>query len=112
MADHWHRICASATLTEGKPRHFQFEAHDVLVVRVAGTVYAVDNMCSHADACLHEGRVRGHRIICPLHGASFDARSGAVLAPPATAPLRRYEARDADGEICIRLPAPVGGSER
>ena len=107
MADRWHHICASATLAEGKPQHFRLEAHDVLLVRVAGTPYAVNNICTHADACLHEGRVRGYRIICPLHGASFDARSGAVLTPPATAALQRYEARESDGDICVRLPASV-----
>jgi 3-phenylpropionate/trans-cinnamate dioxygenase ferredoxin subunit len=71
-------------------------------------VHAVSNLCTHADACLHEGRVRGHRIICPLHGASFDVRTGAVLARPAVDALRRYAVREAQGDIEVLLgPAPT-----
>jgi nitrite reductase/ring-hydroxylating ferredoxin subunit len=104
MEQGWRSICASAALVEGKPLHFQIEAIDVLLVRVAGAVHAVDNRCTHADACLHEGRIRGHRIICPLHGASFDVRTGAVLAKPALVPLQRYEVREHDGAIHLLLP--------
>lgn len=100
----WHRICASEALVEGKAQHFRVDTVDVLVARVAGAVHAVQNLCTHADACLHEGRLRGGRIICPLHGASFDIRTGAVLAKPATVALQCYEAREADGTILVRMP--------
>jgi nitrite reductase/ring-hydroxylating ferredoxin subunit len=106
MNEHWRGACASATLTEGTPQRCRVDNLDLLLVRVAGVVYALSNLCTHADACLHEGRVRGNRIICPLHGASFDARTGAVLAKPATEPLRRYEVRETDGNIFILIASP------
>jgi nitrite reductase/ring-hydroxylating ferredoxin subunit len=87
--------------------HFPIEAVDVLLVRVAGAVHAINNLCTHADACLHEGRIRGHRIICPLHGASFDVRTGAVLAKPAIVPLTRYEVREIDGSVQVLLPRTI-----
>jgi nitrite reductase/ring-hydroxylating ferredoxin subunit len=103
MNDGWHRALASATLAEGRAQHAEIAGLDILFVRIAGAVHALSNLCTHADACLHEGRIRGHRILCPLHGASFDARTGAVLGKPASVPLRRYDAKEQDGEVWVLL---------
>lgn len=67
--------------------------------------FALDDVCTHAYARMHEGRLRGCRLICPLHGASFDVRDGSVLGAPATAPLAIYRVRITDGEVEIALPA-------
>jgi nitrite reductase/ring-hydroxylating ferredoxin subunit len=66
-------------------------------------VHAVHNVCSHAFARMDEGRLRGTRLICPLHGAGFDVRTGAVLGAPATAPLRSYPVRVVDGMIEVQV---------
>ena len=100
----WHRVCASEALAEGRAQRYPVDTVDVLVARVGGALHAVHNLCTHADACLHEGRLRGARLICPLHGASFDIRTGAVLAKPATLALQCFEVREADGAIFVRLP--------
>jgi len=78
---------------------------DVLLCHIKEGVTAFDNVCSHAQARMSEGRLRGTRLICPLHGASFDARDGRVLAPPATASLCRHAVRITDGVIEIALGA-------
>jgi nitrite reductase/ring-hydroxylating ferredoxin subunit len=76
----------------------------VLIVHTKdGAVHAVQNICTHAYAKLDEGRLRGHRLICPLHGASFDVRTGAVLGAPATLPLRSYPARVVDGQVEVQV---------
>lgn len=103
MDEGWHDVCAATALGDGEALHFKVGTTDVLLLRIGGALFAVDNLCTHAAACLHEGRIRGYRIICPLHGASFDARSGAVLGAPATVALRRHEVREADGAIFVRL---------
>lgn len=80
------------------------EEQPVLVVHTKdGAVHAVHNVCSHAYAKLDEGRLRGIRVICPLHGASFDVRTGAVLGAPATVPLASYPVRVVDGRIEVQL---------
>jgi nitrite reductase/ring-hydroxylating ferredoxin subunit len=60
---------------------------EIVVCRTKHGIYAVDNICTHAYARLNEGRLRGTRLICPLHGASFDVRDGRVLGTPAIEPL-------------------------
>jgi 3-phenylpropionate/trans-cinnamate dioxygenase ferredoxin subunit len=75
----------------------------VLLVHSKDGLFAVNNICSHAYAKLDEGRLRGNRLICPLHGASFDVRDGAVLGAPATQPLRSYAVRIVDGHIEVQV---------
>jgi nitrite reductase/ring-hydroxylating ferredoxin subunit len=84
-------------------------ATQILVCHTRDGLHAVDNVCTHAYARLDEGRLRGHRLICPLHGASFDARTGAVLGAPATQALRTYPVRVRDGQIEVLAPAPTPG---
>jgi len=71
-------------LEDGQMRVFE-DAGDygLVVCRVNGELFALEDNCSHADTPLSEGRLRGHNITCPLHGTSFDVRDGAHSGPPA-----------------------------
>lgn len=70
---------------------------DLVLCRVQDQVYALENRCSHAFARFDGGRLRGNRLMCPLHGACFDVRTGASFGPPAMRPIRSYSVR-VDGE--------------
>lgn len=84
-------------LTTGKPQKITVGSKDVCVVRVADEVFAIADICTHADASLAEGEVSGEKIECWLHGAEFDLRTGAALTPPATEALETFEvSRDGD----------------
>ncbi len=74
-------------LAEGTMRACMAGGREIVVCRTKAGVYALDNICTHAHARLNEGRLRGTRLICPLHGASFDIRDGRALGAPATRPL-------------------------
>jgi nitrite reductase/ring-hydroxylating ferredoxin subunit len=76
---------------------------EVLICHTAAGLFAVDNVCTHADARLSEGRLRGTRVVCPLHGASFDVRDGRVLGAPAERALAVHELRIVDGIIEVAL---------
>ena len=92
-----------AELPAGQMRCVETGGVPVLLVHAKdGSVHAVNNICSHAYARMDEGRLRGHRLICPLHGASFDVRTGAVLGAPANAPLTSYPVRVVDGRIEVQ----------
>ena len=76
---------------------------EILVCRTKDGIHALDNICTHAYARLNEGRLRGTRLICPLHGASFDVRDGRVLGPPATRPLTVHEVSVIEDRIEISI---------
>ena len=72
--------------------------------------FAVDNVCTHAYAKLSEGRLRKSRLICPLHGGSFDCRTGAAIAAPAAVPLGTYAVRVTGENVEIAVGMPAAGS--
>jgi 3-phenylpropionate/trans-cinnamate dioxygenase ferredoxin component len=49
-----------------------------------GTVWALNNTCTHAEASLAEGWVENGHVECPLHSSKFCLKTGAVQGLPAT----------------------------
>ena len=97
------RVLPECELAAGQMRCAEIGGQPIILCRTKEGLHALDAVCTHAYSRLDEGRLRGHRLICPLHGASFDVRSGAVLGAPATEPLRCHEARTRDGYIEVRV---------
>ena len=83
---------------------------DVLLCHVPQGVFALDNICTHAFARMDEGRLRGVRLICPLHGAAFDVRDGRVLGAPAKEPLQTHAVRIIEGMIEVAFAAMAAGT--
>lgn len=96
-----------AELAEGTMRACTAGEREVVVCRTKSGVFALDNICTHAFARLSEGRLRGTRIMCPLHGASFDVRDGRVLGAPATQALATFAVRHEGDRIEFSVP-PAG----
>lgn len=96
-------LAAVAEIPEDGAKSFQLSGHDILICHARGEFFAVDNKCSHAMAKLEDGRLRGYRLTCPLHGASFDVRDGSATAKPATEPIRSYPLQVIEGriQVCI-----------
>jgi 3-phenylpropionate/trans-cinnamate dioxygenase ferredoxin subunit len=70
----------------------------ILLAHSAGKLFAVRNLCSHADEKLECGRMKNGWIACPIHGARFDMATGNPMNPPATQPIDTYEVR-VEGEM-------------
>jgi nitrite reductase/ring-hydroxylating ferredoxin subunit len=88
-----------AEIPVGSMRPVTLDGREILICHTREGVYAVDNICTHAHARMCEGRLRATRIVCPLHGASFDIRDGKVLGPPAMVPLPTFAVRVVDGTV-------------
>ena len=81
---------------------------EIVVCHTREGVFALDNICTHAHARLCEGRLRATRLVCPLHGASFDVRDGRVLAPPAVVALPSLAVRIVAGAIEVAIEDDSG----
>ena len=94
----------SSAVAAGTNKAFEVNGKSVLICHTKdGDFFAVENLCSHAVAALEGGKMRKHRLICPLHGASFDMRDGSVLGKPAFKPICAYELHISGNviEICL-----------
>ena len=83
---------------------------DVVVCRVQGMLYALEDLCSHAETTLSDGLLTGYAVVCPLHGASFDVRTGAHSGPPAWCGVPVFAVTEAEGNAVVEVPAAKGGS--
>ena len=76
----------------------------IAVANVDGTYYAFDDECTHEQCSLAtEGELEGTTVTCTCHGSEFDVRTGKVLAPPATQPVKVYPVRVAGDALQIEV---------
>ncbi|MCC5887044.1 MAG: non-heme iron oxygenase ferredoxin subunit [Gammaproteobacteria bacterium] len=99
----FHPLALTSDVAPGKNKAFQLDGHDILVCNINGEFYAVRNMCSHAEEKLEGGRIRGHCVVCPKHGARFDLKDGRHLTPPAWTGIATYPLRVVDDRIEVQL---------
>jgi 3-phenylpropionate/trans-cinnamate dioxygenase ferredoxin subunit len=106
MSDHVTvALDGAGTLAEGEKRTYRAGDYDVLVCRVRGTLYAVENLCSHQESALCDGPLVGHLITCPKHNAQFDLRTGKHQGPPAWRGIARFEVIEGAQHVTVRVPA-------
>src|ERR1700745_393688 len=96
-------VMKPAGLGVGSMRACAVGGRELVICHTREGVFALDNICTHAHARLSEGRLRATRLVCPLHGASFDIRDGRVLGPPAELPLPTHAVRVVGDAIEVAL---------
>jgi len=108
MADYL-LACAVADVEDGSALRVMLDGVPVAVVRSDGEVYAIHDVCSHANVALSEGEVDGQTIECWLHGSRFDLVSGRPTGLPATQPVPVYPVK-IDGDsvyVAVRVSENV-----
>jgi 3-phenylpropionate/trans-cinnamate dioxygenase ferredoxin subunit len=98
-----HRVCAVSDLPPGGVKRIDDPA--IAVFNVEGTLFAISDICTHAEGLLSEGTIEGEIVECPLHGATFDLRTGEALTPPAVEPVRTFPVIRQGDEIYVEVTA-------
>ncbi len=88
-------VCPVDQLKPGEMRLVQWEDLEIGVFNCDGTLYAIEDRCSHDDGPLAEGRLDpgACTIECPRHGAKFDLKTGKPLTLPAYEPVDIFPVR-------------------
>ena len=73
----------------------------VLLTNIDGNFHAIDDVCSHAYACLTDGDINGAEVDCPHHGGSFNAMTGMPMNPPADKPLSVFQVKVEGDDIFV-----------
>ena len=76
---------------------------DVGVYNCGGSLYAIEDRCSHDDGPLCEGEWEPEECvaICPRHGSRFDICTGRALTLPAYIFVDTYLVRVVDGLVKV-----------
>ena len=83
------------------------DGKDLVISNVEGTLYAMDNWCTHEQGNLSEGQLDGNIVTCPDHGAQFDVKTGKVLVgpdgerPESIAPEKTYSVKVEGEDVMV-----------
>jgi 3-phenylpropionate/trans-cinnamate dioxygenase ferredoxin subunit len=93
-------------MPEGEARQVVLAGREVCLVNLGEEGFrAIGDLCSHADAHLHEGEVdaEDRTIECPRHGSLFDLDTGKPRSLPATLPVTTFEVATEGDDILIEV---------
>ena len=99
------RVCALSELPAEGVVGVEIAGEPVAVARTGGEVFAIRDVCSHAEVPLSEGEIYDHTVECWLHGSCFDLRSGKPTGPPANKPINTYPVRIDGDDVYVAVPA-------
>ena len=79
--------------------------HTIGVYNCGGTLYAIEDRCSHDDGPLCEGDWEPDLcvVVCPRHGSRFDIQTGIPMTLPAFVAVRTFPVRVQNGMIVLEV---------
>jgi 3-phenylpropionate/trans-cinnamate dioxygenase ferredoxin component len=99
----WTVVAREGEIEPGKARVVDVGDKRIALCNVDGSIFAIDDVCTHDDGPLGEGELIDDRIECPRHGALFDVRTGKAVTLPAVYPVDTYPVRVTDGAIEVEM---------
>jgi nitrite reductase/ring-hydroxylating ferredoxin subunit len=99
----WVTVAAPAALGDGDMLGVEAGGKPIALYNLDGTIYATDNVCTHAFAMLTDGWLDGEVIECPLHAGRFEIKTGKGLGPPIPCDLKTYKVRVVGDEVQVDL---------
>jgi 3-phenylpropionate/trans-cinnamate dioxygenase ferredoxin component len=98
-------VCPISELPPGTMRLVEWEDLEIGVFNCAGTVYAIEDRCSHDDGPLVEGELDEETctVECPRHGSRFDLKTGKPLTLPAYVAVDTFPVLVADDLIKLEV---------
>ncbi len=98
------KVARTDEVRPGEKKQVKIGDEYILLVHFGGRYYAMDGVCPHAFALLSYGQMYGEELMCPVHGAVFNIKTGAVLSPPANENLAVYPVRIEGDYILVGPP--------
>jgi 3-phenylpropionate/trans-cinnamate dioxygenase ferredoxin subunit len=98
-------VCPVAELPPGERKIVTWEDLEIGVFNCDGSLYAIEDRCSHDDGPLAEGPfdTSDCSVECPRHGSLFDLRTGKPKTLPAYQPVDTFPVLVEDGLIKLEV---------
>lgn len=109
------KVASASDVAEGAIVPVEAGGLKLLVTKVGGTYYAAQRKCPHLGFNLCRGKIEGEAVVCPLHKAKFDLKSGQIERDPrllfigmkAKTDLTTYPVKEEDGALHVAVPKPA-----
>ncbi len=97
------RAAALSDIPDEGAIRVQLAGKPVCLAKSGGEVFAISDVCSHADVALSEGDVEDGKIECWLHGSLFDLRTGEPSGLPATRAVPTYPVTVEGDDVLVQM---------
>src|SRR5687767_194066 len=94
-------LCSTADVAIGAALKVETEDLELAVFNIDGEFYVIDDHCTHGPGSLSEGYIDGDVVECNFHNGAFNIRTGEVVEPPCTIPVRTYKTEVSDGKVFV-----------
>jgi 3-phenylpropionate/trans-cinnamate dioxygenase ferredoxin subunit len=95
-------VLGEKDLQEGSMKLVDVKGTPILLVKVVGKIFAIDNRCPHMGCSFSGGSLDGKVIICPCHDWRFNLESGEYEEIKEMT-LVKYEWKVESGKIWVKL---------
>ena len=102
MSERFVRVAAMDELREDGGIQRTVGGREVGLFKLDDGVCAIDGVCPHVGGPLGAGFVENGKVYCPLHGWSFDLKTGQCETNP-NAMVDSFETKVEDGAVFVRL---------
>ena len=102
------KVARTDQLPVGARKLCTIEDRRIAIFNLGGTLYAIDNHCTHRDGPVGAGELNDVVITCPWHGWRFNVTSGRCLEDGAN--LRCYPVHVEGSDVLVDV-TPTDGSD-
>ena len=92
-----------ADIQPGTAKHVELKSTEIALINLDGTIYAINDICTHKYCLLSDGYIEGENITCPCHLSVFEIKTGKVLEPPALEDVAVYKVRIEGNDVEVEL---------
>lgn len=98
-------VCPATELPPGEVRLVEHEGRKIGVFNCEGSLYAIEDRCSHDNGPLAEGEFDPSTctVECPRHGSLFDLTTGRPKTLPAFQPVQTFPIAIEDDTITLEV---------
>ena len=102
--DGWMEIGEVSQLINEDVLRFDYDKQTYAIYQAGdGKYYATDGLCTHGNAHLADGLVKGTIIECAKHNGRFNLQDGSPQRLPACVGLKTYPVRESHGILLVDL---------
>jgi 3-phenylpropionate/trans-cinnamate dioxygenase ferredoxin subunit len=97
------KIARTDELLSSRGLSIRVDGEEIAVFKVGSDLFAVRNDCPHQHfSLLHQGEIRGFALTCPMHGWTFDLRTGKPIIGGGN--LKQYAVKVVGNDVWLERP--------
>lgn len=96
-------LCSVDDVAPGTALKVDMAPLTLAVFNIDGEFFVIDDCCTHGPGSLSEGFIEGDCVECCLHNGQFNIKTGEVVCPPCTEPVKTYPTFIQNGRVTIEV---------